>query len=32
MKNAHWFNGPIEFLTMREKPAAAAKHTAWIGT
>ena len=29
---SHWFNGPIEFLTMREKPAAAAKHAAWIGT
>ena len=28
----HWFNGPIEFLTMREKPATAANHAAWIGT
>ena len=28
----HWFNGPTALLTIREKPAAAAKHAAWIGT
>ena len=28
----HWFNGPIEFLTIWERPATAAEHAAWIGT